>query len=632
MSVRWWLASGAVVVVTALIFVSFWFLTGGGERGEANPVPSPTSAVPTAPPLSEEAAKSLAADVTSADEARVRKALAISDAQPLEAPAVAQLAAVAPLVIDVATFRDAQDGTATAKAQAGGPTPRDVDAPPRPARGRLEDQHHRGGPVTTFRKLLVPLVLPVLLASTITPASAVRDDCGDWRTAEGQSATRRPVVLVHGWTGGPMTDTANGLAARLGDRVSTFTFDYGRRSLHWASDNQIAGCLSRYVDSVSKDHKGVGGDGKVVVVAHSMGGLALRYALQGKGDTVPNIITLGTPNLGSPWGATWMADQIHTAKAGGKDQPPLEHKAALCLGPHDKGSTLPQGCQSDLPPWLPAGTGVTQVAGDVTVDRSLFGIKLYSLPLFSDGVVPVPSAHGYYTSGPGGESPVDGARLTTVTESCRVDHGLMHTKHAIEVPAGMALDFVTLQDLQSDTLSPATGWYMILATLAASCSHMNHTGDAPTLDRVAAAVTGAVDGLAQPIPVNPNDYRLAGSPNEVYYFSSPSKNFSCGIINLQLSAGCHGKTSPVPPRPDRCSTHISWGSGLFVDSNGKTDFICTGGVIYSNGFGREDPVLPYGRSLTAGDFTCVSKETGIRCTHKPTGHGFRIAAGSNEQF
>jgi hypothetical protein len=123
MSVRWWLASGAVVVVTALIFVSFWFLTGGGERGEANPVPSPTSAVPTAPPLSEEAAKSLAADVTSADEARVRKALAISDAQPLEAPAVAQLAAVAPLVIDVATFRDAQDGTATAKAQAGGPTP-----------------------------------------------------------------------------------------------------------------------------------------------------------------------------------------------------------------------------------------------------------------------------------------------------------------------------------------------------------------------------------------------------------------------------------------------------------------------------------------------------------------------------
>ncbi|MFD4638179.1 alpha/beta fold hydrolase [Lentzea sp. NPDC058436] len=486
----------------------------------------------------------------------------------------------------------------------------------------------------TFRKLLVSLVVPVILLSAVTPVSAVTDDCdaGAWRTAEGQSATRRPVVLVHGWTGGPMTDTANGLASRLGERVNTYTFDYGRRSLHWASDPQIAECLGRFVDAVSKDHKAAGGDGKVVAVAHSMGGLALRYALQSKGDTVPNIITLGTPNLGSPWGATWLADRIHQMKEGGKDQPPPDQKAALCLGPHDKGSALPQGCKSDLPPWLPARTAVTQVAGDVTVDRTLFGFKLYSLPLFSDGVVPVPSAHGYYTSGPDGESPADGARLTTVTESCRVDHSLLHTKHAIEVPAGMALDFVTLQDLRSDTLSPATGWYLILATLAASCSHMNHTGDAATLDRVAAAVSGAVDGLAQPIPVDPNDHRVSTGISVYYAFESPSGNFRCSINPSEPTAGCHGKTSPVPPRPQRCNPNINWGSGLFVDAQGKTDFICTGGVRYGNFTDSEERVLPYGRSLTAGDFTCVSKETGISCTHKPTGHGFRIAAGSNEQF
>ncbi|MFD4638180.1 hypothetical protein ACFWN2_12740 [Lentzea sp. NPDC058436] len=122
MSLRWWLVSGAVTLVVALIFVAFWFLTSKGTPGEANPAPQTSSTV-AAPPLSEEAAKSLAADITSADEARVRRALAISPGQPLEAGAVAQLATVSPLVIDVATFRAGQDGSATAKAQAGGPTP-----------------------------------------------------------------------------------------------------------------------------------------------------------------------------------------------------------------------------------------------------------------------------------------------------------------------------------------------------------------------------------------------------------------------------------------------------------------------------------------------------------------------------
>ncbi|WP_338043629.1 alpha/beta fold hydrolase [Lentzea albidocapillata] len=475
------------------------------------------------------------------------------------------------------------------------------------------------------------------MVSTPALASAAVEECGadGWRAADEQVASRRPVVLVHGWTGGPMTDTAKALSTRLGDRVSTFTFDYGRRSLYWASDAQIAGCLSKFLDAVSQAHRKVGGDGKVVAVAHSMGGLALRYALQGKGDIVPNIITIGTPSLGSPWGATWVADAVHAMSIPDKDLPPREATAALCLGPHNKGTALPKGCNSDLPSWIPPRTQLTQIAGDVTVDRTLFGIHLYSLPLFSDGIVPVPSAHGYWSSGPGGESPAEGARLANVTEACRVDHGLMsglRKEQALAVPAWLALDYVVLQDLQSETLSPATGWYLILAAFAASCSHMKQASDARTLDRVEAALSEATDVLAASIPVNPADYRLPESPHELYYFRSPSKNFSCGIITLELSAGCHGKTSPVPPRPEHCSTHISWGSGMFVNATGKTDFICTGGVIYSNGFGREDPVLPYGRSLTVLGFTCVSRQSGVTCTHQSTAHGFRIAAESNEQF
>lgn len=482
------------------------------------------------------------------------------------------------------------------------------------------------------------LAVAILLGSLVTPARAASDECGSdaWRVTDGQSSSRRPVVLVHGWRGDPMTSTASALSRRLVDRIATFTFDYQARSLYWASDTRIAGCLSSFLDAVSQAHRTTGGDGRIVVIAHSMGGLALRYALQGKGNTVPNVITMGTPNLGSPWGATWVADTIHNGEALlGKEKPSRAQTAALCLGVHDKGKALPEGCGADLPPWLPARTKLTQVAGDVTVDRTLFGIHLYSLPLFGDGVVSVPSAHGYWSSGPGGESPPDGARLTNLTEACRIDHGLMsrlRKEQALAVPLWMLLDYVTLQDLQSNTLSPATGWYSILAAFSAGCSHIGQPNDDHTLVQVANALSEAVDELAPPVPVNPADYRLPEHPNELYYFRSPSTNFSCGIITLPPSAGCHGTTAPVPPRPEDCNARISWGRGLFVHATGKTGFICTGGAIYSNGFGRDDPVLPYGRSLTAHGFTCVSRQSGVTCTHHPTDHGFRIAAESNEQF
>ncbi|SER91280.1 hypothetical protein [Actinokineospora terrae] len=98
------------------------------------------------------------------------------------------------------------------------------------------------------------------------------------------------------------------------------------------------------------------------------------------------------------------------------------------------------------------------------------------------------------------------------------------------------------------------------------------------------------------------------------------------------SAGCHGPTAPVPPRPRDRSEHISWGGGLFVDTNGHNDFICTGGVIYDSGFGSPARALPYGTSLTALGFSCTSAENGIRCAHTPSHHGFRIASTSNERF
>ncbi|WP_144065745.1 hypothetical protein [Lentzea albidocapillata] len=117
------IAAGAVIVVVGLAIVLLFPRLGTlNQENQASSAPqsSPASSTPTIAPLAEEQAKALAADLTSGDEPRVRRALAISDAQPLDLGAVAQLASIAPLTIDTASFQDANDGTASTSAQTGG--------------------------------------------------------------------------------------------------------------------------------------------------------------------------------------------------------------------------------------------------------------------------------------------------------------------------------------------------------------------------------------------------------------------------------------------------------------------------------------------------------------------------------
>ncbi|WP_182263227.1 DUF6636 domain-containing protein [Rhodococcus sp. UFZ-B548] len=126
--------------------------------------------------------------------------------------------------------------------------------------------------------------------------------------------------------------------------------------------------------------------------------------------------------------------------------------------------------------------------------------------------------------------------------------------------------------------------------------------------------------------------------NGSYYFTSPSGKFQCGILDAdiaprgQTTAGCHGETSPIPPRPTTCSTGAGWGHGMQVDQSGAVSFLCTGGLIFGTGTGDGDPVLDYGRELTAEGFRCTSEVTGVTCTHEGSGHGFTIASTTNSSF
>lgn len=134
-----------------------------------------------------------------------------------------------------------------------------------------------------------------------------------------------PVILVHGWTSRsthPNADGTNGTegafshlidltANRLGmatvprsligqlqdiPGAAVFTFDYHSYSGRWVTDPHIGPALGKVIDCLA-----AASGQKVILVGHSMGGLAARYAaaMPDRSRSISRIITLGTPNTGS---------------------------------------------------------------------------------------------------------------------------------------------------------------------------------------------------------------------------------------------------------------------------------------------------------------------------------------------
>lgn len=160
---------------------------------------------------------------------------------------------------------------------------------------------------------------PVLASDTledgspITPATAKVGDT--------------PVVFVHGWvstinhdesrTGyfshyidkrandgagvllakGDIHTSMIGVSQAI-DGAQTYTFDYSQIASRWVTDPGIGQRLADGITCLAQAYQK-----PVVLVAHSMGGLAVRDALShlpGAASTyVSDVVTIGTPNLGS---------------------------------------------------------------------------------------------------------------------------------------------------------------------------------------------------------------------------------------------------------------------------------------------------------------------------------------------
>ena len=138
------------------------------------------------------------------------------------------------------------------------------------------------------------------------------------RSAEAQVAgclpdvgKRVPVLMVHGFnaderTWGQKEDPATMIGRVAGlSNVFVDTFDYRNESRSWVTRENLGPRLAREIACRAASSREQGGKGKVVVVAHSMGGLATRFAaaqtVHGRkvSDDIGLVVTIATPNTGS---------------------------------------------------------------------------------------------------------------------------------------------------------------------------------------------------------------------------------------------------------------------------------------------------------------------------------------------
>jgi len=160
--------------------------------------------------------------------------------------------------------------------------------------------------VKCLKATFVATVLFVgLMVGTVQSAVAQSSTC------DSSFGAKVPVLMVHGfnsnpevWTKPESTSMENALKTVEGVYILR-GFDYSTVHDQWVTDDNIGPKLARTIDCLAQASLKGGGKGKVIVVAHSMGGLAARFAasqtVNGRkvASEIGLVVTLGTPHLGS---------------------------------------------------------------------------------------------------------------------------------------------------------------------------------------------------------------------------------------------------------------------------------------------------------------------------------------------
>jgi pimeloyl-ACP methyl ester carboxylesterase len=166
-----------------------------------------------------------------------------------------------------------------------------------------------------IRQLMASMAAAVVAAGVVAIGSdsPVAADSSPQYQCAGSLGTKKPVLLVHGYNG-TADAWKNSYKEFCDSNTWATTFNYGDPlagsadpSLHWVTDPQVGPALADKIAELADESATNGGPGKVIVIAHSMGGLALRCALVDscnghQGDLTTKVgaaVTFDTPNIGS---------------------------------------------------------------------------------------------------------------------------------------------------------------------------------------------------------------------------------------------------------------------------------------------------------------------------------------------
>lgn len=187
----------------------------------------------------------------------------------------------------------------------------------------------------------------------------------------------------------------------------------------------------------------------------------------------------------------------------------------------------------------------------------------------------------------------------------------------------------------ADQGSPAAPESATASSTSSTASSTTSETETPTSTTVSVP-PGPVAEILAARQVSPDDFHdmsYGGETPEsmtksrMVAFRTPSANIACtwdpGAETGETAVTCSAKdrTSPPPVRPADCennwaTSYVQLGPDGSVDNG-----VCTGGVLVPS----IANTLPYGSALVAGDFGCLSAETGVTCAHIPSGRGFVLS-------
>jgi hypothetical protein len=220
-----------------------------------------------------------------------------------------------------------------------------------------------------------------------TPVAAEPIDCN-------ATVDARPVVLeIHGLDGKPENFTDDrGPNGTMDAAIRSITgvnvvdpFDYEDFNLKWVTDEHLGQALANKINCLSDASREAGGDGRIVVVANSLGGQVLRQALNQDAsvhtspDKVGLAIMIGSPNLGTRMAILGKA--IYRECSG-------TFPFMRCWPSPAAKALVPGSPELQALPPLPSTVSQRAIASDIVIGNAHFG----------DTVVSVGSATAEYTT------------------------------------------------------------------------------------------------------------------------------------------------------------------------------------------------------------------------------------------